>query len=192
MSTRRCAIKIFLLIFTYIPSLTLFWKFVSIICGYDKVYSVFQFSFASYFTLFTIFLTKDIERFNLFWIKHVKGRIFFDKVLHFSAVLILEFQRISLLIVDAISHDDVDKEIEISKREIQKQINDFDNAPLAARTLFPVGVLTIIMIIFVQFNLVSEQMISWIQEILNTLVSVVGVIFVIANIKEDENLDQKE
>lgn len=192
MNIRRCTIKIILLIFTYIPSLTLFWKVVSTICGYGKVYSVFQFSFASYFTLFTIFLTKDIERFNLFWRKHVKGRIFFDKVLHFSAVFILEFQRIPLLIVEAISHDDVDKKIEISKQEIQKQINDFDDTPLAARTLFPVGVLTIIMIIFVEFNLVSEQMISWIQEILNTLVSVVGLIFVVANIKEDENLDQEE
>ena len=36
----------------------------------------------------------------------------------------------------------------------------------------------------------SEQVLSWVQEVLNTLVSLVGLWFVVMNVKENEMTDK--
>lgn len=46
------------------------------------------------------------------------------------------------------------------------------------------------MIILVGFNVFSEQVLSWIKEVLNTLVSLVGLWFVAMNVKENEMTDK--
>ncbi len=53
------------------------------------------------------------------------------------------------------------------------------------------GTLSIVMIILVGFNMLSEQVLSWIQEVLNTLVSLVGLWFVAMNVKENEMTNQE-
>ena len=47
--------KILILCITFMPSLALFWDIVTVIWGYEKYYSVFQFVSAAYFTIFSIF-----------------------------------------------------------------------------------------------------------------------------------------
>lgn len=48
------------------------------------------------------------------------------------------------------------------------------------------------MIILVNTKLFSENVFSWIQEILNRLVSVLGLLFVIINAKESENVRENK
>lgn len=50
--------------------------------------------------------------------------------------------------------------------------------------LFPIGVISIIMIALISFNVFTETVICWIQEILNVGVSIVDVIFAVINTKE--------
>jgi len=64
------------------------------------------------------------------------------------------------------------------------QIKQYDAAPLEVRAILPAGALSLVMIILVGFDMLPESVVSWIQEILNTLVSVVGLWFVIINAKE--------
>lgn len=182
--------KILILCFTFISSLTLFWDIVTVILGYEKYYSVFQFASAAYFTIFSIFLTKDMEHFNHLWENNEVSRMCIDKILHVSGVFIAWFPRIMLLIVGVMSDADSQKEVELNKIEAQKQIEQYDNAPVAVRTILPVGTLSIVMIILVGFNVLSEQVLSWIQEVLNTLVSLVGLWFVAMNVKENEMTSQ--
>lgn len=190
MKKENYIVKILILCFTFIPSLTLFWDVLTVIFGYEKYYSVFQFASAAYFTIFSIFLTKDMEHFNQLWENNEMFRWCIDKILHISGVFIAWFPRIMLLIVGAMSDADSQKEVELNKIEAQKQIEQYDNAPVAARTILPVGTLSIVMIILVGFNVLSEHVLSWIQEVLNTLVSLVGLWFVAMNVKDNEMTNQ--
>lgn len=182
--------KILILSCVFIPSVTLFWDIITVIFGYEKYYAVFQFSFAAYFTIFSVFLTKDMEHFNRLWENNERFRKCTDKILHVSGVFIVWFPRIMLLIAGAISDADSKKEVEINRIEAQKQIEQYDNAPVAVRTILPVGGLSLVMVILVGFNVFSEQVLSWVQEVLNTLVSLVGLWFVVMNVKENEMTDK--
>lgn len=182
--------KILVLSFVFIPSITLFWDIITVIFGYEKYYAVFQFLFAAYFTIFSVFLTKDMEHFNRQWENNEKFRKCTDKILHASGVFIAWFPRVILLFAGAISDTYSKKEVEINRIEAQKQIDQYDNAPVAVRTILPVGVLSLVMIILVGFNVFSEQVLHWVQEVLNTLVSLVGLWFVVMNVKENEMTDK--
>ena len=122
MKKENYIVKILILCFAFIPSLTLFWDVLTVIFGYEKYYSVFQFSSAAYFTIFSIFLTKDMEHFNHLWENNERFRWCIDKILHVSGVFIAWFPRIMLLIVGAMSDADSKKEVELNKIEAQKQI----------------------------------------------------------------------
>ena len=176
--------KILVLIVVFIFSLKLFWDIITVIFGYSKLYAVFQFSFSAYFTIFSIVLTKDMEYFKNLWERNEKIRKLTDKILHLSGKFMVWFPRIILSIVEVIFNGDLEKEIAHNKIEAQKKIEEYDNMPVAARIILPVGVLVLVMIVLVCFNVFSEQVLSWIQEVMNTLVSTVGVFVIAMNVKE--------
>lgn len=184
MKKEKYVLKKIILFLTFVPSLTLFWDIVSAICGYKQVYTVYQFSCAAYFVLFSIFMTKDIEHFNSFWEKHVKWRIVFEKLLHFSAVIIACLPIAFMMIPLLFSKDNLEEDVKVWKQVAGEQIKEYDDAPLIVRTVLLVGVLTLIMIFLTNSNILTGSTVSWIQEILNTLVSLVGLLFVIVNAKE--------
>ena len=90
------------------------------------------------------------------------------------------------------SNADIEKEAEINKIEAKEQIEQYDNMPVAARTILPVAVVTLAMAMLVYSDVCSEQVISWIQEVLNTLVALVGLFFVVMNVKETEVINQND
>lgn len=55
MKKEKYIAKILILCFVFISSIALFWDIITVILGYEKYYAVFQFSFAAYFTIFSIF-----------------------------------------------------------------------------------------------------------------------------------------
>ena len=89
-----------------------------------------------------------------------------------------------ILIPALISVHNTDKEIAECKQSADFQIKQYDAAPLEVRTILPAGALSLVMIILVGFDMLTESVVSWIQEILTTLVSAVGLWFVIINAKE--------
>lgn len=184
--------KILILCLVFIPSLTLFWDIITVIFGYEKFYSVFQFAFAAYFTIFSIFLTKDMEYFKQLWENNSIICKWVDKILHISGVFIAWFPRIILLIAGAISDADAEIEVELNRIEARKQVTQYDNMPVAARTILPVGAVSLVMLMLVGFNVLSEHVLSWIQEVLNTFVSLVGLYFVVMNVKENEMTNQDD
>lgn len=88
------------------------------------------------------------------------------------------------------SNADIEKEAEISKLEAKEQIEQYDNMPIAARTLLPVAVATLAMAVLVYSNVCSEQIVSLIHEVLNTLIGLVGLFFVIMNVKDTDLINQ--
>lgn len=184
MREERYKAKLMILILVYIPSLTLFWDVISLIFGDDKTYSVFQFMCATYFMFFSIFLTRDMEIFNNMWENNKMFRRIVDRILHISAVIIAWIPRGIMLMICAFSDVDAKSELEINKKGAREQINLYDNMPVAARVLLPVGLISIVMIVLVSSNVFSDMVLSWIQEVLNTLVSLVGLFFVAMNVKE--------
>lgn len=66
----------------------------------------------------------------------------------------------------------------------RNNIRKFDEMKFETKMLFPIGVISIIMITLISFNVFTETVICWIQEILNVGVSIVGVIFAVINTKE--------
>ena len=183
MNKEKNTVKIVVLILTFIPSLTLFWDIVTAIWGSSKVYPAFQFMFAAYFTLLSIFLTDDIRYFDEFWKKYQSARQVFEKILHYSAVFIVWLMCSPNLIAALISNYHSDKEIDECKQDANALINHYDSASLEVRSILPSGALALIMLLLVSFNVFPECVISWIQESLNALVSVVGLLFVIVNAK---------
>lgn len=192
MRENRYIIKVLILVFVFVPSHTLFWDIISIIFGYEKGYAVFQIMFAAYFTLFSIFLTKDMQHFNNIWEKNAGFHRCMEKILHVSGAFIAWFSRAIFILVEAFFCSDSNDELEINKIEAQKQIIQYDNMPIAARTLLPVGAISLVLIILVSFNLISEQILYLIQEVMNTMVSTVGFLFVVMNAKENEEVNQDE
>ena len=177
-------LKTFLLIITFIPSLTLFWNIVTIVTGAKNIYLAFQFMFASYYTLFSIFLTADIFYFNEFWATHPRIFSFFKKILHLSGVFIAWIPSIVYLLPLAISDCSSKKDFEEIKQLVKTQIQEYDSSPIEARTLLPVGALSLIMLVLFQLSIFPETFLSFIQEVLNTIVSGIGFIFVAVNAKE--------
>lgn len=186
MNKEKSSVKTVVLIIAFIPSLTLFWDIVTLIKGQEKIYPVFQFMFGAYYMLFSIFLTDDIHHFNGFWQKNPHIRGVFEKVLHYSAAAISWVMHLCILMPALISMHNTDKEIAECKQSATLQIEQYDNAPLEVRTILPAGALSIVMIILVSCDILPQNVISWIQETLNTLVSVVGLWFVIINAKESK------
>ena len=179
-------VKVLILALAFVPSLTLFWNIISLLFGDNKFYSVFQFMAGTYFTLFSIFLTKDMEYFNSWWKNNAKFRMWTDKVLHISGVITAWFPRTMFLLVEVFSNNDAKKEIELHKKEAKSQIEHYDNMSVQVRTVLPVGVISLVMLILVSFNVFPDLVLDWIQEVLNSVVSVVGLIFVVMNVKENE------
>lgn len=184
MNKEKSSVKTAVLIIAFIPSLTLFWNIVTVVNGPSKFYPTYQFLFATYYTLLSIFLTDDIHHFNDFWRKHPYLRCVFEKVLHYSASVISWIMHLCILIPALISVHNTDTEIAECKQSAALQIKQYDAAPLEVRAILPAGALSLVMIILVGFDILPESVVSWIQEILNTLVSVVGLWFVIINAKE--------
>lgn len=175
--------KALLLLLIYIPSQPLFWKIMMVIHGENKIFPIQQFFFACAFTVFSIALTEDIKLFNGFWEKNPTLRKYFDKMLHYSTVILLFIPRITMFII-CIESKNKRQEYEQYKLKLQDKIDEYDKMPLIIRTLMPVTVLTMIWTCLVLFNLVSANVMGWVQEILGFLVSVVGFIFIIANLME--------
>lgn len=184
MNKEKSSVKTAVLIIAFIPSLTLFWNIVTVVNGHGKFYPTYQFLFATYYTLLSIFLTDDIHHFNDFWRKHPYLRCVFEKALHYSASVISWIMHLCILIPALISVHNTDTEIAECKQSAALQIKQYDAAPLEVRAILPAGALSLVMIILVGFDMLPESVVSWIQEILNTLVSVVGIWFVIINAKE--------
>lgn len=192
MNKEKSLVKTAVLIIAFIPSLTLFWNIVTVVNGPSKFYPAFQFLFATYYTLLSVFLTDDIHHFHNFWKKHPYLRYVFEKVLHYSASVISGIMHLCILIPTIMSVHNTDKEIAECKQSAALQIKQYDAAPLEVRTILPAGALSLVMIILVGFDILPESVVSWIQEILNTLVSIVGLWFVIINAKESKNEDDNK
>lgn len=178
-------IKTVALIVLFIPSLNLFWDIISLFWGHKQIYIVFQFLFASGYTLLSIFLTNDNIYFEIFWERHQKLKAFFIKIQHISILLIIGIQTFAQ-IIPTIFENESDNSAE-RKQYLEcarKNIRKFDEMKFGTKMLFPVGVISIIMIALISFNVFTETVICWIQEILNSGVSIVGVIFVVINTKE--------
>lgn len=177
-------VKLLSLLITFLPSQTLFWKIVTVLFGENEIYITQQFLFACSFTIGSILLTEDIELFNSFWIKHPRGRIIFDKILHYSTVAFLSIPKAVMWIL-CIDRKNGKEEYIRYKQELQMKVEEYDNMSLLIRTLFPAGLLTIIWGSLLSFNILPINAQEWISEILSFFVSVIGFIFVVANIKKD-------
>ena len=191
MKKENYRLKVAILCFAFIPSLTLFWDIVTIIAGYRKCYMIFQFQYTASFTICSIFLTKDAEHFHSLLKNNVLVHKCVDKILHASSVIFVWSLKIFLIIPILMSSNaDIEKEAEISKLEAKEQIEQYDNMPIAARTLLPVAVATLAMAVLVYSNVCSEQIVSLIHEVLNTLIGLVGLFFVIMNVKDTDLINQ--
>ncbi len=190
MKKERNKINTLILFTTFILSQSLFWKLISLATGDNIEYAAFQFSFAIYFLLFSIFLTGDIDYFNSFWAKRNKLRRVCDKMIYYSGFICFWVIRIGLLVDKIFMHKDIRRELEVSKKEVAEEMRELEEMPLIVRMIFPVGVLTVIMLTIVY--IVPECVVIWIQEILNSLVSVVGLLFVVVNAKERVFMEHDE
>ena len=188
--TKDYRIKVIVLIFVFVLSQTLFWDIITDRYGYEKIYSIFQIMFTACFTILSIIFTKDKEHFYNRWENNEIFRKCMDKIFHVSGEIIVWFMESALLIGGVVGNTDPKKECEISKSEARKQIEKYDNMPVEARTILPVGAMSLVMIVLVGFNIISEQIWSWVQEVLNTIVVLVGLYFVIINVKECECLQE--
>lgn len=184
MNKEKSSVKTAVLIIAFIPSLTLFWNIATVVNGPSKFYPAYQFLFATYYTLLSIFLTDDIHHFHNFWRNHPHLRTVFEKVLHYSASVISWIMHLGILIPALISVHNTDNEIAECKQGAALQIKQYDASLLEVRTILPAGALSLVMIILVGFDILPKSVVSWIQEILNTLVLAVGLWFVIINAKE--------
>ncbi len=177
--------KIVSLIVLFIPSLNLFWKVISLFGEQKQIYVVFQFMFATGYSMLSIFLTNDNVYFERFWERHQKLKSFFVKVQHISILFLILIQTLAQTLptifeIGSDSNKERSQYLECAKKNIKK----FDEMRFGTKMMFPVGTISIIMILFIRFNVFSETVICWIQEILNTGVSIVGMLFVIINAKE--------
>lgn len=179
-------VKAIILIMTFCFSLTLFWNVLALVFGDNKFYIVFQCMFAAYYTLLSVFLTSNIRYFRKFWEKHTVLKVILDKVLHYCAVIMFSMMTLLLIIPDVLFGRYKKEYGEIDKQETEKKIKDCDSMTLEARTLLPVGILVIIMIIFVGLDILTEQWIFWIQEIVNALVGIISLVFVIVSVKSEK------
>lgn len=177
-------IRVITLLITFIPSQTLFWKIVTLLFGKNEIYIAQQFLFACSFTIASILLTEDIELFNSFWERHPIGRVIFDKILHYSTVAVLAIPKAMMWIL-CIDDKKRKEEYECYKKELQSKICEYDNMSLIIRSLFPAGLLTIIWSLFLSLNIISLTAQEWIGEILSFAVSMIGFIFVVANVKRE-------
>ena len=187
MRREKITIKAIVLIIAFIPSLNLFWDFVSWIQGYREHYAAFQFMCAAYYTLLSVFFTSDCKRFNSFWEKHPKLKNYYERVLHCCAVVITNIPKYAMIILAVFSSDNCKKEIELSKKTSDRQTKQFDSMSLEARTLLIPSVLAIILTIIIPFEKFPDNVLSIIQNVLSALVSIVGLVFVIPNITQNHN-----
>lgn len=167
----------------FIPSLSLFWDIVAFLFGTNEFYIVFQFASAAYYAIFLIFLTKDMDYFNHLWENNRLFNIILNGLFHISGVIIAWLPRFIFAILYAFSNVDMKEAAKLDRIEAQQQIRQFDNMSVAARATLPVGVLTIIMIFIIGFNLCEEGTVSLIHDILNAGVSLVSLFFVLINVK---------
>lgn len=169
-------IKISVLCFTFVLSRTLFWNIVSMICGENELYLVGQFMSESYFAIFSIILTRDVEYFNDFWKKNPKWDAFISKILYFWGVL-LEIMFAAWFGVD------VKQKSETDKIKVQEQIKAI---PIEIRIFIFVAILSVIMGATIIFDIFSEEIISLIYDILDIIVSMIGLWILAINVKESE------
>ena len=119
MKKEKSSVKTAVLIIAFIPSLTLFWNIATVVNGPSKFYPAYQFLFATYYTLLSIFLTDDIHHSHNFWRNHPHLRTVFEKVLHYSASVISWIMHLGILIPALISAHNTDNEIAECKHDFQ-------------------------------------------------------------------------
>lgn len=105
MKREKITIKAIVLIIAFIPSLNLFWDLVTWIRGYREHYTAFQFMFAAYYTLLSVFFTSDRKRFNSFWEKYPKLKNYYERILHCCAVVITSIPKYAMIILALFSSD---------------------------------------------------------------------------------------
>lgn len=152
---------------------------MSLIEGYQKWYLSFQFMFAAYYTWFSICWTDDIILFEKILKNHM-----FDKLLHLCIVIFIWIPYGILFLLSVISGNNDKNEI---KQQANDQIRKYDDDPIEIRAIFLPGIIVLILCFVIPFDIIPDTVISFIHECLNTVISIVGLICVMNNVKKSKD-----
>ena len=181
MKQNNKTVNILILILTSIPSLTLFWNIVSIFQEVQPWYTIFQFLSTASFTYFSILFTDDhkfvLETFNKYPILRKKLEKLENVSIHIFVFIKYFFVSIPIIF----SSEERIEEIKAIKKDARSEVVTINEYSSTTKFFFVIATPSLIMMVLCFF--IPQVYLSWIQEILNTIVSVVGLYFVIKNLK---------
>ncbi len=152
-------------------------------------YIAYQFLASSFFTVFSIMVTKDSVVFSQFWDKHLKMKKLLDITIHACAVFLYEIQ----YLVNAIGSGFSESERKEAEEKVKERVESIDEMPLVAKSFLIPAALFIILIMIISSGWISKEISTWISDILDMCVSLVTIPFLYCSIKEfamdKENLD---
>lgn len=155
-------------------------------CDY---YIAYQFLASSFFTFFSIMVTKDSVVFSQFWDKHLKMKKLLDIIIHAYAVFLYNIQ----YLVNAIESGFSEPERKEAEEKVKERVESIDEMPLVAKIFLIPAALFFILIMMISSGWISKEISSWISDILDMCVSLVTIPFLYCSIKEfameKENLD---
>lgn len=183
-------LNIVTLIITLVLSNDLCWNVVSRIYPCDY-YIIFQFFASSFFSIFSIMMTKDIELFNNFFKNHPKIDKCVNSIIHICVKLIYMISPFVLYMINIFNDSSSNSEIEIDrknwnedKKYIDEEVRKVDEMPLIYKSFIVSLTLIIIWMILIMILHLPEKVIICISNVLDLIVSLMTFPFLYISVKE--------
>lgn len=181
---------IVVLCFLFTFSLSIMWDCIRCIQSTDQYYRYFpliqSLCLAGYIWT-SIAATNDIQVFNRFVEAKTRRKRWIERLTHWCAAFIFGLPVLIMWGIDVAFNHGSKRERKQYWDDLKHKLADFDAKPLIVKTFAIPASIIMTVNILIAINVLPENLIPLAQNIIDALVSFVGLIFVLVNVKEKQN-----
>ena len=170
----------------FVLSLSLTWNIVGIVQPANKYYRLFplaQSLFLTGYTWMSIISTSDIEVFNGFVEATSRRKRWIGKLAHLCAAFIFGLPISIMWLIDVLFNSRSKHDRNQYWKNLKQKLNDFDTKPFIVRTFAIPAAIILAVNILILLNVLPDNLIPIVQNVIDALVSFVGLALVLANTK---------
>lgn len=177
----------FVLIMLFAFSLSLTWdiiKLVDQLDRYARLMPLVQSLCLAGYIWMSMVSTNDIQIFNDFIEATSRRKRWIGHLARNCAYIVYGLPFLIMMLVEVFSVRGREHRIKQYKNDLKRKLEDFDTKPLVVRAfLIPATIIFVVNILLVG-NLLSDNLVPIVQNGIDALVSVIGLAFVLANVKQ--------
>lgn len=171
-------------------SLSIIWDVIRCVQSTDQYYRyfpLFQSLFLAGYTWASIATTNDIQAFNRFVEAKSRRKRWISKMAHWCAAFIFVLPVLIMWAIDVAFNRGSKRERKRYWDDLKRKLADFDTKPFIVRTFAIPASIILTVNILIAANVLTADLIPIVQNIIDALVSFVGLTFVLVNVKEKQN-----